>query len=122
MKSALEGLTKRHRKTKQAARKAVIDVGALPPVMPLPKPKPSSKKRSFNEVLSKHDNQENAPADSAADPSNAAVNHAVTSAAKVSSDATASAVHVRAGKSEAAGKAGKPSQTVRQPVAILQAA
>ena len=43
MKSALEGLTKGHRKTKQAAQTAVIDVSALPPVMPLPKPKPSSK-------------------------------------------------------------------------------
>ena len=42
MKSALEGLTNRHHKTKQAAPTAVIDVSALPPVMPLPKPKPRS--------------------------------------------------------------------------------
>ena len=42
----------------------MIDVSALPSVMPLPKRKPSSKKRSFNEVLSKQDNKEKAPANS----------------------------------------------------------
>ena len=111
MKSAQEGLTKGHHKTKQAVPTSVIDVSALHPVMPLPKPKPSSKKRSFNEVLSKHDNKEDAPASQ--QHYNAAVD--TTSAATAASNATASAVPVRAGKSEAAGKAGKPSQTVRLP-------
>ena len=48
MKSALEGRNKGHCKTKQAAPTAVIDVSALSSVMP--KPKQSSKKRSFKEM------------------------------------------------------------------------
>lgn len=105
MKSALEGRNKGHCKTRQAAPTAVIDVSALSSVMPLPKPKQSSKKRSFKEMLSKPDNKENAPANSAADPSNAAVDYATTSAATAASNANAIAVPVRAGKLEAAGKA-----------------
>ncbi|DBA93277.1 TPA: hypothetical protein ACH3X2_003564 [Trebouxia sp. C0005] len=50
--SASEGLCKPCRRPQQALSSRAADASTLPPVVPLPKPKPSKKKRSFAELLS----------------------------------------------------------------------
>ena len=114
LKSALEGLIKGQRKSKEPA--ARIDVSSLPPVAPLPKPQPSRKKRSFAQLLSssKQDGKENSNA--AANIPAAPIRPAATTAAQAVGPSTVtSAVLDIAGPEAAVSKQAEPHRPSRQP-------